>query len=288
QRPRGKANQRSKFHHGLIEIARTTGIEKLSRSLPALLVQKFALHQPPQNTLDIAIHHRHRLVKGDAGNGRRCIAAHPRQLGKLCLSLRKSAQARDLLRCSLQSSGPAIVAEPTPRSQHGLFTSTRQPLDTREPAQKFRVTVLHHRHARLLQHDFGDQNVVGITFAAPRQSALFAAKPAQQLPAKLPDSLFSEGSRAQRHDVSDCKASRDVQVSLQDRLCQVFSQARSAARPEGPPSPGSPARAVFVCWGGSRVPQEQKGSMPKRVAEAVWNAATGLKEKTSRGRLVFL
>jgi hypothetical protein len=60
-----------------------------------------------------------------------------------------------------------------------LPSRTRQALDRRELPQERLVTVLYYGYTRLLQHDLGNQNAVGIAFATPGEAALLAIKPYQ-------------------------------------------------------------------------------------------------------------
>src|SRR6185437_1561161 len=86
----------------------------------------------------------------------------------------------------------AVIAQAAPRCQHGLLSRSRQLLCSWELLQKRFVPLLHHSYARLLQHDFGNQDTVWIGFSSPRQFALLTIEPVQQPLAKIADLLRGE------------------------------------------------------------------------------------------------
>src|SRR6266853_4277468 len=80
-----QADQRAQFHHRLVEVSGMALVQQALRKFPITLfrdrdsrrctIGKDAL----QNSLHIAIHHRHRLAKRDAGDRSRGVAPNPGQ-----------------------------------------------------------------------------------------------------------------------------------------------------------------------------------------------------------------
>src|SRR4029077_5350603 len=83
QRPPRQADQCAQFHHRLVEVSGMAFVQQAFRKVPIALfcdrsttrstIGKDAL----QNSLHIAIHHRHRLPKRDAGDRSRGVASNP-------------------------------------------------------------------------------------------------------------------------------------------------------------------------------------------------------------------
>ena len=68
----------------------------------------------------------------------------------------------DDLGAGMEIAGAGIIAEPRPGLQH-LFERCRgQCLDRRPQAQEFAIIARDRRHRRLLQHDLGQPDVIGI------------------------------------------------------------------------------------------------------------------------------
>src|SRR5262249_42848093 len=80
--------------------------------------------------------------------------------------------------------GRGVVSEPGPAVAHRVGGSRGQVLQGGIAAQEARVVPHHARHLRLLEHELGDQDRVGIARSAPRQRAPMPGIPAQQAPAE--------------------------------------------------------------------------------------------------------
>src|SRR6185312_4686763 len=94
----------------------------------------------------------------------------------------------------MQRPGSAVISQAAPGREHGLLSGSGQLFYSGKLLDKSFVTLLNHRHSRLLQHDFGNQNAIGITFSTPWQLALFAMKPAQKPLTKIAGLLRTENN----------------------------------------------------------------------------------------------
>jgi len=135
-----------------------------------------------QDADDIAIQNRRRLIEGDAADRSGGVAADAGQRQNLLELFRKfpAVFIHDELRGLLQIADARVIAESFPefvdfgrrRARGSLYG--RQFLQPAVPERDDRL------HLRLLQHDFGDPDGVGITRAAPRQVARVRGEPVQQ------------------------------------------------------------------------------------------------------------
>ena len=141
-----------------------------------------------QEAHDIAIENRARLMEGDAGNRAGGVAADAGKredvievLGKPAVVLRD-----DLLRGSLKIADPLVIAESFPELVQFGFGRAGESLDRREclhPASPVRQDGF---DLRLLEHDLGNPDGVGVTRAAPGEIAGVGGKPVQQKRDELP------------------------------------------------------------------------------------------------------
>ena len=90
----------------------------------------------------------------------------------------ETAAAANMLCRGMERPRSAIISQAAPGREHGLLSGSGQLFYSGKLLNKSLVTLLNHRHSRLLQHDFRNQNAVGIAFSAPGQLALFPIEPA--------------------------------------------------------------------------------------------------------------
>jgi hypothetical protein len=99
----------------------------------------------------------------------------------------------DGLRGRVQIAGARVVAEAGPVRQHVVERRLRERAHRREtphPALEVRRDRL---DARLLQHDLGDPDGVGVARASPCQIAMAGAEPGYQCPTDLEIALHRRG-----------------------------------------------------------------------------------------------
>ena len=84
----GFTDQGAEFHHGLIEDSRRIAIQQCRcrfleyRVGPGAIYRRIHGKQPGNHPLDISIHDRKRLIKGNAENCRGNIVSYPRKLSE--------------------------------------------------------------------------------------------------------------------------------------------------------------------------------------------------------------
>src|ERR1700676_5453436 len=147
-----------------------------------------------------------RLSISDAKHGRGGVMSDAWQLQRLFHSARKLAAmtGHDLLCRSMQVARAAVIAEASPRAQHGFAARSSERVDVRKARQESAVVWEHSGNACLLQHDFGNPHAVGIPRSAPVEVALCLGEPAEQLrlksrqPRGRNDFAFWSGGRAPR------------------------------------------------------------------------------------------
>ena len=176
----------SKVHDSLIVSSRLMHGQQLLRHSVKLM---FACRRvngclntqyTSQDTIDIAINNCDRQPKSDATDCRCCVLTHPFQTENFFKSCWEPTHADNLLRCGVQISCPAVIAEPLPQPQHLVFGGCCQLLYIwKTPHEPFpiRPALL---HACLLKDDFAKPNSIRILRGAPRQLSPVLCKPPQE------------------------------------------------------------------------------------------------------------
>src|SRR5262249_4386583 len=196
------AESGAEFHHGLIPIAWSVGIEQLVRGFPqaAPFCQVAQIPadraKPRKHASDITVEDGAFFIKRDACNCRCGVFAYPGECNNLFALFWKVATefANDLPRCFLQISRAAVVTKSRPQSQDFFFRRFGQRLNCRESFEESIVVGNHGGDARLLQHDLRKPDAIRIFRSSPRQVALKLAKPTQKRFAKR-----SELATGERH-----------------------------------------------------------------------------------------
>ena len=96
------------------------------------------------------------------------------------LGKRPPKSESDALRRGVQVSGAGIVAEALPQLEHLVLVRVREICDSRESLEESRVIARDGLCARLLEHDFGQPDAIGIARAAPRKVAPLNVVPVEQ------------------------------------------------------------------------------------------------------------
>src|SRR6202022_2462411 len=91
----------------------------------------------------------------------------------------------DYLRALVKISGPIVISEPLPGVKYFGFAGVRQVADRRESLKPALVIGQDRCHLRLLEHEFRDEDLIGIGRFAPRQFTALTLKPVDQRCAKL-------------------------------------------------------------------------------------------------------
>ena len=85
----------------------------------------------------------------------------------------------------MKISGPIVISEPLPGVKNFGFARVRQVADRRKSLKPAPVIGEDRCHLRLLEHEFGDEDLIRIRSFAPRQFAALTLKPVNQRCAKL-------------------------------------------------------------------------------------------------------
>src|ERR1043165_513243 len=201
-----RADERAEFHEGLIE-ARARGCVMpvlrgtVERGRAACGVMNQILRDSPESCVGllfarigrdaedasqdanhISVEDGARLVEGDAGNCPGGVAPDAGQLEDVVEIFREPARVLrdDLPRRALQIADSRVIAEPFPKFVELAGRRLGGGSNRRElahPACPIRDDGF---HLRLLEHDFGNPDGVGVTRATPGQVASVGGKPRKQ------------------------------------------------------------------------------------------------------------
>ena len=194
---RGCAEQGAQLHHRLVvaprrflPLAFAHGLfqqfigEPLEELLSLRCVDgRVDVVEARQHAIDVAVHHGHPFLRGEAGDGGCRVASHafqPDEVGEgvgEVLPAVLLAPGHHLLRCGVQVAGTAVVAQSLPQFQHLVERSRRQVVHPRVRCHKALVVVQPLCHACLLQDDLRKPYPVGILCVAPRQFASVLVEP---------------------------------------------------------------------------------------------------------------
>ena len=155
------------------------------------------------NALDIAVDGDAGLIESDGGDRRRRIGTDAGKPAQRRFLARKAPLIpfHDRTRAGVQIARPGVVAEPRPLRENVIERGARQIIDRRPARQERRITLLHRRDGRLLQHDFGKPDPIGVRrFAGPRAPGQFA--PMGVVPGEQRRARFGR-SRARLYHESD-------------------------------------------------------------------------------------
>ena len=205
------ADERAKFHHGLVVRPGLCGRQQLLRQGGDaggglfFLDRRIHVEDPGDDPFHIGVHAGHGLLEGDAGDGGRGVRPHAGQGGDI-LPLPGEAPAvhvADAAGRRQQVAGPGIVAQPLPGMEDLLLRGGRQGFRRGEalhPALEIADAPI---HLRLLEHDLRDPDLVGRVGPAPGQVASVGGEPAQQGFPHLRQMLQGGKVARRRHGAGD-------------------------------------------------------------------------------------
>jgi hypothetical protein len=154
--------------------------------LPDLPVRKIAAIQSLDDSLDVAIHNRDRFIEHDAGHGGCCITSNAGQSSQGFGRAWEPAAVvpHEFLRALAHHARSPVVAQSTPGGKDRIFRRRIERFHVGEAFQKNAVMFQHSGDSRLLEHDFGKPDGVGIASPAPGKVTAVAVVPAEESSAK--------------------------------------------------------------------------------------------------------
>ena len=187
----GKANQGAQLHHGLVQPGRLAAgddqgfgrpPEFCFDSLGARIARD--AQEAAQDPDHIAVENGRGLVEGDAANRARRVSAHAGQSQHF---VKRFGEAPGMLIHDQPGRGmgeahAAIITEALPQFEHALRPRLGEVRDRWQRPHPALVVGDHCFDLRLLQHDFGNPDGVGIARPAPGQVARMLVKPAHPFP----------------------------------------------------------------------------------------------------------
>ena len=126
-----------------------------------------------------------RQIKSNARHRRSRVIPNARQRSKPAIIGWKRTRFGNGLRRPLDVPGAPVIAQTSPMRKQILFGGLRQRIDSWKSLQESFVVGNYRRYACLLQHHFRQPNRIRITRPPPRQIALIAIKPLQQISPEL-------------------------------------------------------------------------------------------------------
>src|SRR5262245_35612197 len=135
-----------------------------------------------EDTCDVRVEDGRPLAKREASNGPCRICADPFERAK-CLFIGRQLAAVSRHRLAgdrVQTPWPNVVTERVPGLGHFPFGRCRERLQRRVLLEPLDILGQHPVYLRLLQHDLGNENMVGVRRVPPRQVATMTAVPLEQ------------------------------------------------------------------------------------------------------------
>ncbi len=140
-----------------------------------------------QDASDVRIDSGNALLVGEACNGTRRVSADAwKGLKGGWISRDGAAKVVDHRPGqAVQIAGTPIVAETIPGLTHCRLRCCSQSVDCGEAFGESSVVVTHPGHLRLLQHEFGHEDLVGVSGGSPWKTASLGPEPAKQAALEL-------------------------------------------------------------------------------------------------------
>lgn len=128
------------------------------------------IRQSRGDARDIGFHKRNRLAEGETGDGIGSVTSQPGQLARDGGTARKFAPviARDDFRGGVKIARAGIVAQSLPGVQHVGFRCRGEACEIGKSLEPFLIIAQDRGDLRLLEHELGNKDGVGIAGAAPR------------------------------------------------------------------------------------------------------------------------
>ncbi len=189
----GFTDQGAEFHHGLIEDSGRIPIQQCRcrflkyRVRPGAIYRRIHGKQPGNHPLDISIHDRKRLIKGNAENCRGNIVSYPRKLPEgIPVSGNLAGMPGSYLNGGfMKITGPAVISQALPEFEHILLIRAGKGMNCRESFQKTVMIGDHGFNLGLLKHDFRNPDRIGL-----RDS--FATEGFGDCPHTRPEGVFAK------------------------------------------------------------------------------------------------
>ena len=182
----------AELHHGLVPGAGGARDEQMLgfgfELMPAGGLAEIAANgaETGENASDVAVENGERSAVGDAQNGGGGVAADAGESESGFLRSRKftGVEADDFFCGAMEIARAGVVAEASPGFEDGRFGRTSEGANGGKPCEETLVIGEDGGDARLLQHDFGDPDAVGIAGSAPGESALVGVEPGEEAAAE--------------------------------------------------------------------------------------------------------
>jgi len=186
RRARG-AECSTKFHHGLIPVARGARREKCAggslkpRPTPTGTQVAADGGEAGEDAGNVAVKDGEFFAIGDAENCGGGISSNAGQGESIFEVVRESriVTGNDLPRGFLEVAGAGVVAESGPEAENLLLGGFGEGADIRETREEFFVVGDDGVDAGLLEHDFGEPDAVRVAGAAPGKIAVGAGEPGE-------------------------------------------------------------------------------------------------------------
>lgn len=186
------ADRLAQFHEGLIPVAgrfrREEALSHCPKALPAARRAKIAANggDAGEDAGDVAVEDRERNIVSDAEDGRRGVAANPGKRERGFQSAWEFAMmaSNDFFRRGVEITRATVVTEAGPEAQDFLLRGGGEHVDGGKFFEEAVVIGEDGGNARLLQHDLGDPDAVGVAADAPGEVAAMSAEPGQEFGAK--------------------------------------------------------------------------------------------------------
>jgi hypothetical protein len=175
----GEAHRRPEFHHGLIPVAGALRTEKHLCSAPRLGIGS---KQALKDTLDVSIDYRGGQSESDAADRRAGVAADARQCEEPIESGWHATRVRVDYHAGggMHRAGPPVVSQSAPDREYLRKFCRGEGPNRGKSFHETTVVVENSRDPRLLQHDLGNPDEIGIRGPAPRQIATLSVIPAKK------------------------------------------------------------------------------------------------------------
>ena len=176
------ANEGAEIHHCVLEIARVFSGNELCRSSPQPLPAegridwRANIKKAGENASGVGFDDGQGFAESENCDGIRRVKADTRQRFQLIGIIRESSAKffDDYFGTVVEMAGRAIVTQALPGVENVRFSRTGKGANSREPAQPSIIVRDNSAGLRLLEHDFGNEDAIGIEGPAPGTIAFVA------------------------------------------------------------------------------------------------------------------
>ncbi len=182
------ADERPELHESLVVVTRTACRHEHLRDLsqPGERARRLRVEpeaeQPAEDADDVTVHDRGPNSEGNRRHRRARVCADAGQIVPAFERQRERAARRDHPRAAVEIARARVIAEAAPLRENRSLGRPGERLHRRETSQEARPAFLDDLDSRLLQHDLGDPDRVGIPGPPPRQVAARPPVPAREMP----------------------------------------------------------------------------------------------------------